>query len=126
MLPRAARLLNRRDFRAAYSRSQSYTTPRLVLYVRSRRRMSVDEASSLGPLRIGFSISRKTCRKAHDRNLMKRRLREISRLDVLPSVRQGVPLDSVIVARAAAANADFETLRGDVLKLYRQAGVTVA
>jgi ribonuclease P protein component len=88
--------------------------------------MSADEATGLGPLRIGYSISRKTCRKAHDRNLMKRRLREISRLDVLPYVRPGVPLDSVIVGRVAAAEADFDTLRADVRRLYRQAGVTVA
>jgi len=88
--------------------------------------MKPDEAAGLGPLRIGYSISRKTCRKAHDRNLMKRRLREISRLDVLPYIRQGAPLDSIVVARSAAAEADFDMLREDVLKLFRQAGVTVA
>ena len=113
MLPRAARLLNRRDFRAAYSRSQSFATPRLVLYRRPRRGPADAEA---GALLVGYSISKKTCRKAHDRTRLKRRLREITRLDVLPAVRPGSRIDAVVVARTAAPEATYAALRDDLVQ----------
>lgn len=58
-----------------------------------------------GLTRIGFSVSRRVG-KAHVRNLVKRRLREIAR---------GISLlegyDMVVVARESTAGAGFEELR---------------
>ena len=74
MLPKAARLRNGRDFRAVYARSRSQATPRLVLNVRLWRSEDVPgDAPGNARVRIGFSISKKTAKKAHERNLIKRR-----------------------------------------------------
>ena len=97
MLPRAARLRSGREFRATYSRSQSYATPRLTLFLRGER--GPVRTDSINRFRVGFSISKKTARKAHERNLIKRRLREIIRIRVLGRVRNG-RLDAIIVARS--------------------------
>ena len=117
MLPRAARLKRNRDFRAVLQRSRSWATPNLVLHVRPR-----PPRETLPPTpRLGFVISKKVARRAHDRNRLKRRLREICRTQVLPGLR-AASFDAVFVARAPAASADFARLSADVAQLGRQAG----
>lgn len=49
---------------------------------------------------------------AVDRNTVKRRLRELVRLDLLPGLAR---MDLVLKATPAAYRADFEALRTDVL-----------
>ena len=117
MLPRASRLRRSRDFQAVYKRRQSWATARLVLYVRPRMPRE-GEAS-----RLGFVISKKIAKRAHDRNRLKRRLREISRVCVLP--RAARPFDALFVARAGSPDAGFGLLQDDVLSLARQAGLLV-
>ena len=112
MLPRASRLRRSRDFQAVYKRHQSWATARLVLYVRPR-------GPREGESRLGFVISKKIAKRAHDRNRLKRRLREISRLCLLP--RAGRPFDALIVARAESPALDFAALRSEVLFLAHQA-----
>jgi ribonuclease P protein component len=75
------------------------------------------------PIRIGFSISKKVAKKAHERNQLKRRLREISRTSILPGARQERLFDVVIVARSTATSADFATLSNEMIALFSEAGV---
>src|SRR5689334_12518807 len=103
MLPRAARLKRNRDFRAVYARGKSFSTPALTLYVRPRARGEPAGAAS----RLGFVISKKAARRAHDRNRLKRRLREICRRSLLPRLGPGRAVDALFVARASALDADF-------------------
>ncbi len=116
MLPRAARLKRKRDFDRVYQRRQSWATPALVLYVRAR---SPQEPSS----RLGFVISKKVAKRAHDRNRLKRRLREICRLRLLPRTAAQRPFDALFVARSPATQAPFSSLAADVETLARQAGL---
>jgi len=50
-----------------------------------------------------------------DRNRLKRRLRELVRVELLPSLRAGLVFDVAIRARADAYATDLNALRTDVL-----------
>jgi ribonuclease P protein component len=113
MLPRVSRLKRSRDFQAVYKRRQSWATPHLALYVRFRTPRE-GEAS-----RLGFVISKKVAKRAHDRNRLKRRLREITRLHWLPVTAQ--PYDALLVARTAATAVDFAALSAEMASLAKQA-----
>jgi ribonuclease P protein component len=115
MLPRVSRLKRSRDFQAVYKRRASWASPHLTLYVRFRTPRE-GEAS-----RLGFVISKKIAKRAHDRNRLKRRLREISRHHLLPlAVR---PFDALVVARTSAPEADFAQLTAELTGLARQGGL---
>lgn len=118
MLPLAARLKKNRDFRAVYRKRRTFSTASFVLHLRR-----VDEQSREVPVRFGFVISKKVARKAHDRNRLKRRLREICRTQVLPALNSGWAADILIVARNGAAEADFKTLLVEVNQLCRTVGL---
>ena len=127
MLPRKARLCSSRDFRALYARARSFRTPLLVLYARPGRPGPAGAAGSVpGAMRIGFSISKKVAKKAHERNLLKRRLREISRVAILPMLWDRRGFDAVVVARQAATLADYASLQDQMLSLFSQAGLVRA
>ena len=115
MLPRVSRLKRSRDFQAVYKRRASWASPSLVLYVRFRTPREPQSA------RIGFVISKKVAKRAHDRNRLKRRLREISRHCLLPTVTR--PYDALFVARTAAPDADFGQLMTELTLLAKQGGL---
>ena len=115
MLPRVSRLKRSRDFQAVYKRRASWASPSLVLYVRFRTPREPQTA------RLGFVISKKIAKRAHDRNRLKRRLREISRHHLLPAALR--PYDALVVARTAAPAADFAQLKAELTGLARQGGL---
>jgi ribonuclease P protein component len=117
MLPRAARVKTSRDFRAIYQRRRSMAMGSFVLHLRK-----IDEDRPT-PLRFGFVISKKIAKKSHDRNLLKRRLREICRTKIIPAARAGRMADVLIVARSGAAEADFHTVETEIDQLCRRAGL---
>ena len=49
-----------------------------------------------------------------DRNRLKRRLRELARIELLPSLRTGQATDVAIRARREAYAAEFDALRADI------------
>jgi ribonuclease P protein component len=54
---------------------------------------------------------------AVDRNALKRRLRELVRLNLLPALRAGAAIDVAIRARREAYAATMDSLRTDVLEI---------
>jgi ribonuclease P protein component len=121
MLPRGMRLKQNRDFRAVYNRRTSFATPTLVLYVRMRPRPS--DADSAVVRRLGFVVSKKLARRAHDRNRIKRRLREACRVALLPKIDMGIGFDALFVARTPSLTSSFARLAADIEILTRQAGL---
>ena len=120
MLPKAGRLRRKRDFNAVYGRKKSWANPLLALYVRRH-----DTNSTLSETRrFGFSVSKKVG-KAHDRNRVKRRLREVCRLWGRGGDGEAWlgGFDTVIVARTGAASATYAQIESAVGDLARRAGL---
>ena len=106
------RLRQRADFLAVANGARVKSA---AFVVQSRRR------EDLGPIRIGFTVTRKNG-TATERNRIRRRLRElVKRLDVI-SMRPHH--DYVLVARRAALDRDFaamlDDLRSALHRLERQ------
>ena len=98
-------------FRRLY-RTNGYAGPYLVLYARKNR---------TGTNRVGITVSKKLG-KAHIRNRIRRRLREIYRLNeekFLPG------WDIVLVGRGKALDADFAAMMNNFLSLAKKAGILV-
>ncbi len=96
-------------FRQLY-RTSGFADGYLVLYARRNR---------TGGNRVGITVSKKLG-KAHIRNYIRRRLREIYRLNE-SSFQQG--WDIVVVARSRAVNAKFDRLTRSYLTLAKKAGL---
>lgn len=111
MLPRAMRLRRSRDFQAIYRTRRSWATECLALHIRL----------GLPGTRMGFVISTKVSKRAHDRNLLKRRMREISRVALLP--RQCTDADAIFVARKPVLALNYVALQAEMSGLMRQAGL---
>jgi ribonuclease P protein component len=75
-------------------------------------------ASPLSHPRVGIVVPKRG-RRAVDRNRLKRRLRELTRLCLLPN---GLRIDFVIRARSEAYGASFVNLRRDLLQAVQRLG----
>ena len=78
-------------------------------------------ASPLAVLRIGIIVPRHQ-QSAVDRNKLKRRLKELARVELLPLLRDAVSADVTIRARREAYTASFEQLREDVTPIRDRTG----
>ena len=70
--------------------------------------------------RVGLIVPRHK-RTAVARNRVKRRLRELVRLMLLPALRELAPMDLVIRATPDAYTASFEALAAEVTEIVRRA-----
>ncbi len=96
-------------FRRLYHTS-GYADSYLVLYARKNK---------TGGNRVGLTVSKKLG-KAHVRNYVRRRLREIYRINE----EQFQPgWDIVVVARSRAVDAEFQRLTKSYLSLAKKAGI---
>ncbi len=106
-LPRQQRLRRRREFQSCYQRGRRRHGALLILYAHPNR---------LGHPRLGITASRKVG-GAVLRHRLKRRIREVYRRW---SGRSGLPaMDLVVHVKPAAREADFPTLRREVIRLLR-------
>jgi len=107
MLARDRRVRRSRDFERIWRTRHIYRHPALVLRV---------VRSTNGAGRAGFIVAKATAKRAVDRNLLKRRLREIVRAHTLPS-----GTDLVFVAQRGALSITFAELKHVVSSLLNQA-----
>jgi ribonuclease P protein component len=97
------RLKKRRDFLAA-ARGSKAGRRACVLEARDRK--------DGGPARFGFTVSKRTAKKAVERNRIRRRLKEAVRLAGDAHIRTGH--DYVLVGRRAALTEPFAVLQADL------------
>ena len=102
------RLRQRRDFLAAAS-GVKVPTAAFVLQARER--------SDGGPVRVGFTVSRKVG-TAVERNRVLRRLKEIVRLTAATGLPAG--RDYVLIGRRAALSLPFEQITEDFKRALRR------
>ena len=98
------------EFRRIYAKGRSGVSPYLVVYVRPNRR---------GRNRLGVTVSTKLGH-AVVRNRVRRRLREIYRLN---EAKFQPGWDIVVVARSKAVDAPFDKLTASYLALAAKAGI---
>ena len=96
-------------FRRLYH-TDGFAGPYLVLYARKNR---------TNTNRVGITVSKKLG-KAHIRNRVRRRLREVYRLN---EVCFAPGWDIVVVARSRAVEAPFDKLTAGFLSLAKKAGI---
>ena len=99
------------DFRRLYTRGKSTVTPRVALYCRKNR---------LEDSRFGYTVSTKLG-GAVVRNRVRRRLREIVRLN-RGALKPGY--DVVVVARSRSVDTSYRKLEADFLAACRKLGLT--
>ena len=103
--PKSAHLLKHADFDRVYRNGRRISQPDFVaFYLRN------DETQA--HLRIGFTVGR-VLGGAVDRNRIRRRLREVVRLN-LPAIGSGLAADLVLQPRKSALTADFALLHRQI------------
>lgn len=110
-LPRARRIRRSSEIRTLVERGKRSRTAHLDVF---------DSASPVAHPRGGVIVARHR-HAIVERNLVKRRLREILRRDVLPELaRSGRAMDVLVRARREAYGAPFATLREELLGWMEQ------
>lgn len=110
MLAQKNRLKKNKDFQLIYQQKKSFIGKYLVLYIRK---------NNLDDVRIGFTVSKKIG-KAVVRNKVKRRLKEICRVNVS---RFAPGYDLIFVARGKIKGISYQLVEQEIEKLCLKAGV---
>lgn len=100
------------EFAAVYSRGRSRADRNLVLYALP---------NTYGTDRLGVSVSKKTGNSVV-RHKIKRRLKEIFRLNQLYFHVEGSGTDFVVIARSHAREASYSELEQSVMTLMKNHG----
>lgn len=106
-------LKGNRAFRRLYAKGKSAALPSVVLYCRK---------NGAGENRLGFTVGVKLG-KAVCRNRIRRRLREIYRLN---EARFRVGWDIVVVARSRSRDAAYQELEAELLRAAAKLGLLTA
>ena len=114
--PRSARLTRTSEFRQVKSAGRSFTGRYLVL---AAFRPVVEASETGASVRVGLVTSRRVG-PAVARNLVRRRLREVYRLN---QARISAGWWLVIIARVSASSASVQQLEQDWLRLAKRASI---
>ncbi|MGC9157613.1 MAG: ribonuclease P protein component [Terracidiphilus sp.] len=114
---RGARLSKHADYQRAYAASRKHQSVSMSWFLAPRSAAGSEAASVPGP-RIGLTAG-KVLGKAHERNRIKRRMREVLRrhLDLLPPGS-----DLIFHPRRAVLTMDFRKLEAEIVRILQQAG----
>ena len=109
MLPKVNRLKRKKDFERVFKKGQGFKEDFLFLKI---------ARNNLKSSRFGFVVSKNFSKKATLRNKIKRRLRELVRIN-LNKIKKGI--DGVLVANPGLETKDFWEIEEVVNKLFKKA-----
>lgn len=100
------RLLTKENYNAVFEQATKITSSDFLFLYRLNK---------IGHARLGLALSKKMIRKAHDRNRLKRMLRETFRLQTgLP------PVDIIVLAKFGVGNKEHTLLRVNLEKSWNK------
>lgn len=105
-MPTPVTLKKSKDFKHIANHGKKFITKGVVV------QCIAPSDNSDEPISFGYTVSKKVSKKAVERNLVKRRLREIARAIYKTHGQNGYRY--VLIARKMALSRPFETLKGDV------------
>ena len=108
MLSRAYRLTDNKDFQTIYRRGRYNATALLSVNVLPNHQSVT---------KVGVVASKKVAKKAHDRNAVKRKVREAARL-AYSRLKPGFGI--VISIKQPATQADYKALERDLLWSFKR------
>ena len=111
------RLRRHADFQRAYPASRKRQSPSMSWFLAPQRAAELPEfLRPVGP-RVGLTVG-KVIGKAHERNRIKRRMRDIIRrhLELLPA-----GCDLILHPRRQVGTMDFQKLESEVVRILQQA-----
>lgn len=111
MLSRSLRLTDNKDFQNVYRRGRYNATALLSVNVLPNK---------VGVTKVGVVASKKAAKKSHDRNAVKRKVREAVRL-AYPRLVTGQNI--IISIKAPAVSADYKSLERDLLGSLKRLGL---
>jgi ribonuclease P protein component len=115
------RLCKHADYQRAYAASRKRQSSSLSWFL-APPRPAPDNPQQLMPSRVGLTVG-KVIGKAHERNRIKRRVRDVLRrhVDLLPA-----GCDMILHPRRTVLTLDFAQLEAELLRVLRQANAEVA
>lgn len=111
MLPKVNRLTKRKDFDNILKNGQTYFSPSFIFKL---------QKNNLTVNRFGFIISKKISKKAVLRNLLKRRLREIIRQQLV-KLKPGYDIIIIIKKKTEVLSKNYQQLLGEIFNLLKKA-----
>lgn len=102
------RLKKRQEFQDIQLSGQSWVSSSIIVQLRQHPQDRVDQTT-----RVGFTVSKKTSKKAVERNRIKRRLRALAQ-EVLPA-HGPKNTDFVLIGRRETLDVPYDRLKKDFL-----------
>lgn len=100
------RLINKSDYDHVFNQAQKVVTPHFIMLYRE---------NTIGFARLGLALSKRMIAKAHDRNRVKRLLRETFR--VIPQLPA---IDIIVLARPGLAKIDNVVLVNKLTQAWKK------
>ena len=111
------RIKRRGDFLRIQSKGSKHHASTLLLAVSDRREQDIERFGN--EWRIGITITKKVDKRAARRNKLRRRLKEVFRLERKNLL--GCPKDIVVIAKQGACERPFEEIRSEFRYLLKRA-----
>ena len=117
--PKTKRLLKRRDFLEVQAKGEKLYSRLFTLYFYKLKPSSLDEVLPLNlESKVGITVSKKVSKHSHERNLIRRRIREIFRVEILPQIQHSTKF--VIIAKNSALSASFSEYKEDIIVMLKR------